>query len=115
MDKSLLTVRLQWSHFFSEMEIMPESFSWGSDTFTPVGGLQWSHFFSEMEIAEALRNPKKYYQETRFNGATSFQKWKCYTLQDLLDWIDNKGRFNGATSFQKWKSSADRSFRQIGS
>ncbi len=36
---------------------------------------QWSHFFSEMEIILIELTPEEAV-EAGFNGATSFQKWK---------------------------------------
>jgi hypothetical protein len=39
-----------------------------------IGMFQWSHFFSEMEMMDRL--PAMVIQMLRFNGATSFQKWK---------------------------------------
>jgi hypothetical protein len=67
---NLLPNGFQWSHFFSEMEMLNAEL-----TIEYLQALfQWSHFFSEMEIlgTSAILTAKS----PSFNGATSFQKWK---------------------------------------
>ncbi len=73
----------------------------GENTIKEV--FQWSHFFLEMEIFGIPCEKMERAMKQRFNGATSFQKWKWY---ESIVWNDDENRmsFNGATSFQKWKS-----------
>ena len=61
---------LQWGHVFSDVEIVK-----GYTSQTRALLLQWGHVFSDVEIH---RVPVDQEQVTsRFNGATSFQTWKC--------------------------------------
>ena len=76
---------LQWGHVFSDVEM---SEIWTGRRATPPS-LQWGHVFSDVEIAAP---PPIWPQSRRFNGATSFQTWKCpgrarrRPPEDVLQW-----------------------------
>ena len=86
---------LSWGHVFSDVEISPapvlrrtsDKLQWGhvfSDVEIALRGgkagfhcrLQWGHVFSDVEIWS--RGPLAGRFTTSFNGATSFQTWKCH-------------------------------------
>jgi len=63
--------------------------------------LQWGHVQSDVETSTILRDSSML---ACFNGATSNQTWKRWTL------MENERRtvcFNGATSNQTWKRVRD--------
>jgi len=110
---------LQWGHDFSAVEISvrsivqpgspgasmgPRLFSRGNfiapKALIMAALLQWGHDFSAVEIPSAFPIPAP--TISRFNGATTFQPWKC---KRYFAFDQGYICFNGATTFQPWKFS----------
>ena len=94
--------QLQWGHVFSDVEIVT---SLGVATCTAT--LQWGHVFSDVEIGSdsdhiridhASMGPRLFrrgnvlevvagviFCQLGFNGATSFQTWKSYTIPAIFN------------------------------
>ena len=85
---------LQWGHVFSDVEMLT------------TAGVRDPDYVASMGPRLFRRGNGQLYRRDRaghlcFNGATSFQTWKCMCCE--FPYQGPPSRFNGATSFQTWK------------
>ena len=86
--------KLQWGHNFSVVEIQAVRESRGRCYGASMGPQLFS--CGDRPSGRALRH-----KPSRFNGATTFQLWRCPRSVVFLACLSG---FNGATTFQLWRS-----------